>query len=244
MQRMKSTAVAAGVAVLAGAGVAWADIGDPVIVFEATGSMGSGSYQVTLDDGGWVDDQWFWMADGPIEIRSDGGDLIVTLTEGSAFIQEDPVIALGFAVIAGASDTVFTISSSTVSFPTIFGAIGRTSAGVTLTESNGNTATMTGLQPGGTLFSANYNGGTGNFANLLTGPYVESSAFGTESDTDEFPAGGAFALVGDVSDISVNWGFELSAGDQASGTSVFVVVPTPATLALLAIGGIATRRRR
>jgi hypothetical protein len=244
MQRMTHTAVTAGVAVLAGAATAWADIGDPVITFEATGSMGSGSYQVTLDDGAWSDDSWFWMLGGPVEIRSDSGALLVTLNEGSAFIQEDPTVALGFAVMAGSSDIVFSVSSSTVSFPTIFGATGRASAGVTLTESDGNTAGLTGLEAGGTLFAAEYNGGTGTFANLLEGPYTESDAFGTITDTDEFPDGGAFGLVGDVSDISVRWSFELTANDQASGTSVFVVVPTPAGLTLLALGGLVSRRRR
>jgi hypothetical protein len=40
--------------------------------------------------------------------------------------------------------------------------------------------------------------------------------------------------------------FTLSAGDQASATSRFEVVPEPATMSLLALGGIATliRRRR
>jgi MYXO-CTERM domain-containing protein len=243
MQRIKCTAMTAGVVVLAGAAAAWADIGDPVVVFEASGSMGSGSFSVSLDDGAWNGDSWSWMATDPIEIRTDSGDLIVTVTEGSAYIEEDPVVALGFAVIAGDFDTLFTISSSTVSFPTIFGATGRATAGVTLTESNGDSATLTGMQPGGTLFSANYNGAN-NFASLLSGPFVEGDAFGSESATDEFPNGGAFALVGDVSDISVQWSFELTAGDQASGTSAFVVVPSPAGLSLLTLGALGVARRR
>ncbi|HZW09426.1 MAG TPA: hypothetical protein VFF69_05935 [Phycisphaerales bacterium] len=243
MQRIKSTAMTAGVVVLAGAAAAWADIGDPVVVFEAVGAMGSGSFSVSLDDGAWNGDSWSWMATEPIEIRTDSGDLIVTLTEGSAYVEEDPVVALGFAVIAGDFDTLFTISSSTVSFPTIFGATGRATAAATLTESDGNTATMTGMEPGGALFSANYNG-SNNFASLIPGPLVENDAFGTVAATDEYPDGGAFALVGDVSDISVQWSFLLTARDQASGTSAFVVVPTPAGVSLLALGGLGALRRR
>lgn len=242
MQRMREIAWAAGAVVIVGAAAASADIGDPVVVFEAVNGLGTGSFTVNLDDGAWDGDSWFWMAMDPIEIRTDSGDLLVTLNEGSVFIDEDPVVGIGFAVAAGNADTVFTIQSSTVSFPTIFGAQGRASAGYTLTESNGDTATLTGQLAGGTLFEANTDLGT--FTNLLTGPFSENSAFGTNSGTDEYPGGGAFTLVGDVSEISVKWGFELSAHDQASGTSVFVVVPAPASAGLLALGGLALGRRR
>lgn len=243
MQRIRSTAMTAGVVVLSGAATALADISDPVVVFEATGSLGSGSFSVSLEDGQWSGDSWSWMLVDPIDIYNDSGELIATIAEGSAFVQEDPVVSIGFAVIAGDFDTLFTISSGTVSFPTIVGATGRTSAGYTLTESNGDTATLTGMQTGGALFSAFYNGTT-TFADLLHGPFVESDAFGTQAGTDEFPAGGAFALVGDVSDISIQWDFMLTAGDQASGTGVFVVVPSPAGLSLLALGGYGLVRRK
>ncbi|MCC7390132.1 MAG: hypothetical protein IT431_15335 [Phycisphaerales bacterium] len=242
MQRMREIALAAGAVVIVGAAASYADIGDPVVVFHATTGSGSGSFMVNLEDGDWDGTSWFWMAMEPIEIRSDTGDLLVTLNEGSVFIDEDPVVGIGFAVAAGNSDTLFTIQSSTVSFPTIFGAQGRASAGYTLTESNGDTASLTGQLGGGTLFQADTDLGT--FTNLLTGPFSENSAFGTETGTDEYPGGGAFTLVGDVSEISVQWGFELSARDQASGTSVFVVVPAPASVGVLALGGLAFRRRR
>ncbi len=244
MQRMREIALATGVVALAGVATAWGDIGDPVLTFEASNAMGNGSVVINQDDGAWDGDSWFWMAFEPIKIYTDGGDLIVTLDQGSAFFQQaHPVIGLGFAVLAEDFDTTFTITSTTLTFDTIFDAEGRTSGGMTLTESNGDTALLTGLQAGGTLFHADYNSGS-TFANLLTGPFSEGDAFGTTSATDEFPAGGAFAPMGDVSDISVEWSFELSANDQASGTSVFVVIPTPASFALIAIGGLVAGRRR
>lgn len=242
MQRMREIALAAGVVALAGAAAAWGDIGDPVLTFGASSNAGSGSFTVVLDDGAWDGSSWFWASLEPVEIRSGSGDLLLTLTQGSAFIDGDPVIGLGFAVVAGSSDTTFSITSSTVSFPTIFGAEGRASAGLTLTESNGDTATLTGLLGGGSVFQADTDLGT--FANLLVGPFVEGDAFGTTSATDEYPNGGAFVTIGDVSEISVQWNFELSARDQASGTSVFVVVPAPASLSLIALGGLALGRRR
>jgi len=242
MQRMREIAWTAGVAVLAGTAAAWADIGDPAIVFEATSSAGTGSYTVALEDGAWDGSSWFWMAPEPIEILSASGELILTLTQGSAFFDGDPVIGLGFAVLAGGSDTVFSVSSATVSFPTIFGAQGRASGGLTVTESNGDTATLTGLLAAGGAFQADTD--LGLFASLLAGPFSPGGAFGTIDAIDEFPGGGAFVAIGDVSEISTDWSFELSANDQASGTSVFVVVPTPASLAMLAVGGLVVGRRR
>lgn len=241
MQRMSAIAVAAGAVVVVATGAS-ADISDPAIMFEASNSTGSGTFVVNLDDGAWDGDSWFWMAMAPIEIRSDTGELILTVDEGSAFIDQDPVVSLGFAATAGDADTIFTIHSSTVSFPTLFGAEGRASAAYSLTESNGDTATLNGQLAGGTLFQADTDLGT--FTNLLAGPFSETDAFGSESGTDEYPGGGAFAFVGDVSEISVQWSFELTAHDQASGTSVFVVVPAPAGAGLLVLGGLAVRRRR
>ncbi|VAX42015.1 hypothetical protein MNBD_PLANCTO03-2387, partial [hydrothermal vent metagenome] len=221
---------------------AWGDIGDPVLTFEASNALGSGTFTVSPDDGAWDGNSWFWMALGPIEIYTDTGDLIATFTQGSAFIDEDPLIGMGFAVLNGDLDATISISSSNITFDTIFGAQGRASAGMTMTESNGDTATLIGLEAGGTMFSADYNGTT-PFADLLAGPF-SAGAFSTTDATDEYPDGGAFAAMGDVSDISVDWSFELSANDQASGTSVFVVIPTPASLALIAVGGLFIGRRR
>lgn len=243
MQRMRNSAMAAGVVVLVGAGAASADIGDPVVVFEASSDLGSGSYTVNLDDGNWMGDSWHWSSNDPIQILSDGGEVILTLDMGTLFIHQDPLVGLGFAVTAGASDTSLTITSSTVSFPTIFGAEGRASAGITLTESDGNTATLTGNEPGGTLFTAQYNG-FNVFDHLLVGPFNENDAWGTTSATDESPNGGGFSAIGDVSDISSRWSFTLSANDQASGTSVFVVVPAPASLAVVIVGAMTGFRRR
>ncbi len=243
MQRTREIALTVGAIALAGASSAWGDIGDPVLVYEASNAMGSGSFIVNQADGAWDGDRWFWMAFEPIEIYTDSGDLIVTMTQGSAFFEMAPVIGLGFAVFAEDFDTTFTITSTTLTFDTIFNAQGRTSGGMTLTESNGDTASITGLQAGGTMFRADFNSGS-TFANLLTGPFTTGDAFGTISTTDEYPDGGAFAAMGDVSDMSVEWSFELSANDQASGTSVFVVIPAPSSLALISLGGLLMVRRR
>lgn len=243
MHRKREIATAAVLVLATGAATAWADISDPAITFTATSSLGTGTYTVSLDDGVWDGVDWFWTSAEPIEIRSDSGELIMTISQGSAYVAEDPVVGLGFSATAGNADTDFTIESGVLSFDEIQDAIGRASAGVTLTESDGDTATLTGLRDGGTMFTANYND-TSVFANLLAGPFSEPDAFGTETATDESPDDGEFVLIGDVSNISTVWSFNLTANDQASGTSVFVVVPTPGALALLAIGGLGLTRRR
>ena len=240
---MKISTLTTSAAIFATAATAWGDITDPALIFEASTDTGSGSFVVTLDDGAYDGSGgWFWQALGDIQIMDGNGNLLVTLTQGSAFFQDDPVISLGFAVVAGNTDTQFSITSGTLSFDTIQNAEGRASAGMTLTESNGDTASITGLDTGGTMFGADYNGTT-TFADLLEGPFNENNAFGTTTATDEFPNGGTFAAIGAVSDISSQWNFQLSANDQASGTSVFVVIPSPGALTLLGLAGFGAFRR-
>jgi len=244
MLRMNITTWTTSAAILATAATAWGDITDPALIFEASNDNGSGSFVVTLTDGAFDGNGgWFWQNLGDINITDDSGNLIVTVTQGSAFFQDDPLISLGFAVVAGDMDTQFSITTGTLSFNSINNAEGRASAGITLTESNGDTATLTGTNTGGTVFGADFNGTT-TFADLLSGPFNENNAFGTVSESDEYPNNGAFVAMGSVSDISAEWSFELSANDQASGTSVFVVVPTPAGMSILSLAGLGLLRRR
>lgn len=245
---MKYTMLSVG-AVIALSGAAFADVSDPAMTFLATNSLGqSASYTVSLEDGDFDGDgNWFWSSFDAIQMRDDSGNLVATINRGSMYYEADPIIAMGFVVQAGNSDTSFTITSGLLSFPTISSPLARASGGVTLTDVTGGGATLTGDQPGGNMFSSFYNGFLGTtFADILTGPLVEGDDFGTADMTDEFPGGGSFNAVGTpISDMSSQWAFTLSAKDSASGTSVYVIVPTPAGVALLGVGvmGIVRRRR-
>lgn len=78
--------------------------------------------------------------------------------------------------------------------------------------------------------------------NVSAGPFgstpIGSGAFGQPIPSLAGPAMG--------NSMSIRFRFELSAGDQASFTSVFVakVVPAPASLALIGLAGLTGRRRR
>jgi len=233
-------------------GIALAGFSDPALVFTATNLTGTGSINITLAQGsalpggGW---QWA-LAGPPVAITTGGGALIATITAGSITMQDTGgLVATSFAVTAGNSATNIQILSGEVFFPNQFNPQGRASSALTVTDNNGNGASVSGNRPGGTAFSAHYNGaaplGT-PFSNLISGPLTEPNAFGSESTSQAFPiAPGVFApIAGNVSSISSVWDFTVTANDQASGTSVFVLVPAPASLALLGMGGLLAGRRR
>ncbi|MEZ6234454.1 MAG: PEP-CTERM sorting domain-containing protein [Phycisphaerales bacterium] len=245
------------VGLLAGAGIvagsASAGITDPGVLFEATNAQGTGSVAINLGQGAPLPGGgWQWILVGPpIPIMS-GPNVIGTITQGSVtLIDQSPqaVVATTFAVAAGQSNTSFTISSALISFPTISNAQGRATAGITVTDVGGGGASVTGNRPNDSVFSAHYNGmapGGTTFGNLISGGVTEPVAFGSETASENFPAGPGFlALGGNASDASTQWAFTVSGGDTASGTGAFFIVPAPASMALLSIaGGVMLRRRR
>jgi MYXO-CTERM domain-containing protein len=182
---------------------------------------------------------------GDVDITSDDGRVLATLSRASVNIFADPVINMNFNVQAANQNTIFTVTSGLLSFPTINGAIGAASAGVTVTDVNGDGGTL--APDGADMYRAHYNGqipGGTLFTTLLGGP-VSAGAFQSGSATDEFPGGGNFVGIGDpVTSMSAQWSFTVSAFDLASGSSTFIVVPTPAGAALLGVAGLVIGRRR
>ena len=117
-----------------------------------------------------------------------------------------------------------------------------------VTDLNGDGASLSAVSPDGSLYSALFN--TDTVATLGDDPFsasagvFESNTVGPEEFGSPIPSavGPAFAN-GDS--IGITLEFVLSAGDSASFTSVFVVdVPAPAGLALLGVAGVVSRRRR
>ena len=198
-------------------------------------------------------DPWLWEMTTPAAIiDSQNGQVLAMVKWVRLEIQADPVVNLNFSVQAGGADTDFTISSALLSFAGINMAEGRATAGITLTDSDslGNGATITGLQPGGKIYTAHYNGfvpGGSTFANLVSGFSVGS--FSSQTQSEALPPGvGTFIpIAGTVSDMSSQFKFRLTAEDQASGTSTFIVreaVPAPGGAAVLALAGLSVVRRR
>jgi hypothetical protein len=132
-----------------------------------------------------------------------------------------------------------------VSFAALADPVGYASAAITVT-SDSDGAVLTGQFSGNTAYQAKYNGSTvfSDLVSSITAP-VDDSVTGR----DRSPVAGWAVIPGSVNSIQSEFKFTLSAGDSASGTSRFEVVPEPSGLAALAvglvsIGGLLTRKRR
>lgn len=167
----------------------------------------------------------------------------------------DPIVNLNFSVQAGATSTVFRIASALLTFPTIPAPLakGSASAAFSVTDVNGNGATLTGIgDPFGAQggYLAQYNGLAGNlpfpagttFAELHNS--VTALPFSTRTVSTNVPPAGLQNIGTALNDMSSLVSFTLSARDLASGTTSFFVIPEPASLALLAAGGLLLARRR
>lgn len=223
---------------------AHASIGDFPFVITASNEHGTATYQVANADFQLnpVTATWTWRLDGPVALRANNGSLIATLVQSNATYVEDPVVNLAFSIIAGLSTTTVSIASGLLSFPTIPVAHGIASSSMTLTDGDGDGASLTGLL-GGKAHAAYYNGFLGagtTFAALDSSFSV--GAHGSASVSESF----GFAGMGSVTDMSSQYSFTVSANDLASGTAHYYVeaVPEPATLAVMAIGALALCRRR
>lgn len=250
MARNRFTFVTAALAGAVGLGLAspaLADISDIVLRIEATNEMGTAVYEGFLSDGVFYDGgEYIWESRTPIMMLNQSGQVIATFSNARVRCVEDPVVQLNFSVVAGSLDTTFTITSPLLSFAALDPATGRATAGVSVTDTDGNGATMsTDGDP--SLYTSRYNGavpGGTLFADLLDGP-VTAPAFDSATDSESFPGGGLFApIAGPVSDMSARFRFELTANDEASGTSSYEIIPAPGAVALIGLGGLLAGRRR
>lgn len=236
-----------GVAVAAAAllaGSASADISSVVFSITATLDNGNGpSYplEIELDPNG-IDGNgdYQWTLANPIDVNDGNGQNVFTLDGAGVTIFADPSVALNFNVIAGMQNTVFTVDSAVLGFAPLANAVGRATAAVSVTDLNGDGATFS---PTGTgAYGSYYNGGGTLFQELLPGAVV-AAANSTATASDVFPAVGYQNIGTTLTDIQSDWNFTLSAGDLASGTSEFEVIPAPAS-AVLGLAALAGLRRR
>lgn len=238
---MTKTIVTAAVALVAGsATLAQADLTEAFRI-TASNANGNSQFVINFEDGRWEGNTWTYELTESTDL--DGVGLIesVSAVIGEGNRSSGQTVTLNFNVAAGAANTVFQVTSSqfAAAYPT---AMGRASAAISVTDTLGNGATLSA--DGAAAYTAYYNAFGSTFASLLGGS-VNAGAFSTATASAEFPGGGMFAPVGgSVADIGAEWTFAVSAFDIASGTSVFTVVPAPASLALLGLGGLAMRRRR
>lgn len=164
---------------------------------------------------------------------------VATLNSANLTIVGDPQIALGFALTAGEADTTVTVTTATLSFASLADPNGAAFASVTLTRNGAtHTATLTGNGYAGSAYTAYLSGTPWDESPYL--PYLETTTSTSLSDG----TGGFLPISGMVSSIQVQYSFVLSAGDQASGSSNYAIIPEPASLALLAASGLMLLRRR
>lgn len=248
MLRNKLSFVTAAIVGAAGlATPALADISDIVLRIEATNEMGTAVFEGHLSDGDFYPGgEYIWESRTPIMMLNQSGQVIATLNAAYVRCVEDPVVQVNFSVSAGSLMTSFTVNSPLLSFATINNAAARASAGITVTDTDGNGATAAAAnQPA--MYLSQYNGfvpGGTLFADLISGPIV-AAAFDSASANASSPGGGLFTPIANpVSDMSARYRFTLTANDEASGTSSYEIVPAPGTIALLGMGGLLAARRR
>jgi hypothetical protein len=230
----------------------FADISEVVFHIRAETPNGEfAEYTAVLGDG-YRDEAagtYDWSIRQPVDMLSATGVPIARLMGASVFCRDDPQVDLNFSVFAGDVNTVFTITSPTLSFASIAEAVGRTSAGFTLSDLDGDGVTMTDWN-GNSVYTSRYNGavpGGTTFHNSFMGTYGTPDPGGSFSDSDNYPGGGNYVpIAGAVADMSSRFRFTLSPNDIASGTSVYEIIPVPAPSAvtLLGLGGILVARRR
>lgn len=234
-------------AVLATAGAASADIIGPGLVVTATNSLGSASFVVNVDDPfaeTFPNGDWRYVLPDPVEMRDGDGDLIARIDALRGDLFTNPHVVMSFAVTGGAIDTLFTISSGVETLGPVPGgvALGGGSAGITFGDSNGvGGVTVTGAYAGGDVHRMiiNADGTPADLTTIITGPFFIPHGTGSASENVPGVAPGVT-----VTSISSEFKFTVSAGDSATGTSSFTVIPTPGAAALLGLGVAAFGLRR
>lgn len=215
-------------------------IGDRVTVVanDATGTL-EGRLEILM-----TTDVLVWTsphAGGTELIDGESGTVVGYVKALTCEVIADPAVTLSFAVIAGATDTDFTLTAPSVDTGGLTDPDAYASAGMDVTG-DGDGATATGLHAGTKAYQARYNGSTA-FANLID--QITFSEPDTQGKSGREPAAGWSTVSGTVNSIDAQFKFRLSALDFASGTSRFEVVPEPATLGFLGLGlAVMLLRRR
>jgi hypothetical protein len=189
-----------------------------------------------------------WAISSPVTL-SDGSYNLATIKNLQVTFNADPQVDLAFALVNGSTSTVsFDIQTATILFDGIPNAEAAAGASVTLTQGAGSTAggSIAGLFPNNKVYQARYS--TNDISNTKTvfGSLVPSMSFSNGlglSASEGLPATGTVSLGTTVYMMESEFKFTLSAGDQASGTSAFVITPEPASMMLLALGVCLLRRR-
>ena len=148
-------------------------------------------------------------------------------------------IRFNFELVAGLSDTTFTISGPLVSFPPIENAQAAASATVVLTDSGADGASFNGLFSSGSL-GFEYNAAV-PFGELID--RIDADPGGSQVASERMPKVGYAPLNATATSGRIFWFAELSSLDVARGEGEFAFVPEPASILLLALASRRLRQR-
>lgn len=189
----------------------------------------------------------------------DTGGFLQSLT---VTLDGDPKVRVQFSVLAGATDTSFTITplSSTppgpspVVFAPLVNPLATATAALTVTDFDGNGAWVSPGYQDGTFYKATYNTNQ-TFASLIDRAINDPAPGNIVAAPDGSKTGDGFkawtTIPGSITSMTAEFKFTLSANDLASGTGSFTIVPVPEPGSMLAMftgivgmAGVLVRRRR
>jgi hypothetical protein len=193
--------------------------------------------------------EYLWSLPSPVTL-GDGTTSLGTIDKLEVTLNADPQVDLEFAITNTSltNPISYDIATATILFDPIANAEAAALASVTLTQGAGSPdgASIAGLLDG-KLYQARYStDGINNtktvFSSLVSG---FSFASGLSMDGSEgAPASGMTPLSSTVYMMESEFKFILSAGDQASGTSAFLITPEPASLAIMGLASLLLVRGR
>lgn len=218
------------------AGSANASIVGNAFVVTATNGAGTDGFTVPASSLSWTGTSWtFQTPIGWSQALSNG----VTLTSISSTYVDDPQIFFNFGVSTGGVATTFSVSSATLSFPSLLNPIGYASSGMTLTDNSSDGANIVGNMAGSNSYNTIYNGASSYALEQPSFGFATANATNTQNANDL-----GNMIPGLVSSMQASWNFTMSADDSVGVTSTWVLIPAPGAMGLLGMGGLLLARRR